>query len=218
MPPRPLAASTQHRNGRQATYTHARRSGAFKGDDPTKRLQFRNPEKPRKRYVQDDELDRLTAKASPKLETILMFAYLTGQRQSDIVKVRLVDIQEDGIHVDVGKTGARIVVEWSSALRACVDRANDLWKNPNRTYLFESRPRGKHAERGAGPYTTSGLRTLYRRIRERAGLTDINLHDLRRKAASDLSETDATRLLAHADPRVTRKHYRAKAERVKPAR
>ena len=42
-----------------AAYSHARRIGAFRGDDPAKGLQFRNPEQPRQRYVVDAELDAL---------------------------------------------------------------------------------------------------------------------------------------------------------------
>lgn len=69
-----------------AAFTHARNLGAFTGVDPTKRLQFRNEEKPRQRYVTDAELDALVAAASPKLATIVRFIELTGMRQSDALR------------------------------------------------------------------------------------------------------------------------------------
>jgi integrase len=201
-----------------ATYSHARRIGAFKGEDPAKGLQFRNQEKPRQRYVTDDELDKLIAEASPKLACILRFSYLTGMRQGDVLRVKLADLDDEGIHYTSGKTGARVVIEWSDDLRAVVDEAKRLWRRFGREYLFESRPRGKNAKRGPGPYTTSGLRALWRPVRMRSGVEDVRLHDLRRKAGSDVEEAEATRLLAHGDAKVTRKHYRAKPERVKPVR
>lgn len=207
-----------------ASYTHARRIGAFAktADDPTKNLEYRNPEQPRQRYVEDGELAVLLNVASPKLACIARFAFLTGMRQSDALQIRLTDLDDEGIHYTPGKsarrTGKRIVVTWSPELSACVDEARTLWSRTGREYLFESRPKGKHAKRGPGAYTPSGLRALWRVAREKVGLTDVTLHDLRRKAGSDLSAGDAQRLLGHADGKVTARHYRAKADRVKPAR
>lgn len=201
-----------------ASYTHARRIGAFKGDDPAKGLQYRNEEKPRQRYVSDDELAKLVAKASPKLGCILQFAYLTGMRQGDVLRVRLDDLDDEGLRYTSGKTGARRVVLWSDELRSVVDDAKRLWRRFGREYLFESRPKGKHAIRGPGPYTPSGLRALWRVARKNSGIEDVRLHDLRRKAGSDVTESEATSLLAHADSKVTKRHYRAKPERVKPVR
>lgn len=203
-----------------AAYTHARRTGALPrgADDPTKGLHHRNREKPRQRYVTDDEQGRLLAAASPKLGVIQRFLYLTGMRQSDALRVRLTDIDGEGIHYTAGKTGARRTVTWTPDLQACVDDAGKLWRRAGRVWLFESTPRGRHAKRGAGPYTPSGLRALWRVAREKAGLPDVRLHDLRRKAASDVDEGHAQALLAHADPKTTRRHYRAKSERVKPVR
>lgn len=203
-----------------AAFTHARRTGAMPRDldDPTKGLHHRNREQPRKRYVTDDEQARLLAAASPKLAVVQRFLYLTGMRQGDALRVRVADIDGEGIHYEAGKTGARRTVTWTPDLRACVDEALALWRRTGRVWLFESHPRGRHAKRGPGPYTPSGLRALWRVTRERAGLEDVRLHDLRRKAASDVDEAHAQALLAHADPKTTRRHYRAKAERVKPVR
>lgn len=201
-----------------ASFTHARRIGAFRGDDPTKGLQYRNAERPRKRYVNDGELAVILNAVSPKLACIARFAFLTGMRQSDALRVRMSDIDDEGIHYTTGKTGVPLVVLWSPDLRDCVEEAKGLWRRFGREWLFESHPKGKHAKRGVGPYTTSGLRALWRVGRKKAGMVDIRLHDLRRKAGSDMEAGDAQRLLGHADGKVTARHYRAKADRVKPAR
>lgn len=201
-----------------AAYSHARIYG-FKGADPTKRLQVRNEEKPRERYVEDAEMARLVAAASPKLGTIARFIELTGMRQSDALRVRMVDMDDEGIHYQQGKTGKRLVVLWSPELTEVVDQAKVLWRRFGREWLFEGKPRGKLAGRPVGPYTPSGLRALWRKARVKAGLPDVRLHDLRGKAGSDVAtQADAQRLLGHADGKVTGKHYRRRPERVNPVR
>lgn len=199
-------------------YTHARRIGAFMGDNPAKGLEYRNEETPRQRYVTDVEEARLIAKASPKLAVIIRFLHLTAMRQGDALRVRLCDLTEEGIEVTQGKSGHRQVITWSPELVATVDEAKRLWRRFGREYLFESHPKGKHAKRGPGAYTPSGLRALFRVARGKSGIVDVRMHDLRRKAGSDVTEEHARQLLGHSDAKVTRKHYRAKADRVKPAK
>lgn len=202
-----------------AAYSEARRIGAFSGDDPTKRLQYRNPEPPRERYVTDAELSALLAKANPKLATIARFIELTGMRPGDALALRPGDIRRDGIHYRTRKTGRRIVVAWSRELRAVVHDALTLWRRPGQEWVFESRPKGKHAARGLGPYTPSGLRSLWRRARAAAGLPDVRLYDLRGKSGSDAADdTEAQARLGHTDAKVTRRHYRRKPIRAKPTR
>lgn len=198
-------------------YTHARRIGAFSGDDPAKGLRYRNPEEPRDRYVTDEELAGVLKVASPKMRTLIRFAYLTGMRQGDILRLKCSDLGPEGISYKQGKTKHRILIEWTPELKSVVDDAKRLWRRFGRQYLFESIPRGKHAGRPPGPYTPSGLRALFRPIRAKAGLSDVRLHDFRRKAGSDLeTEQQAQALLGHSSAKVTRKHYRAKGDRVQP--
>lgn len=202
-----------------AAFSHARNLGALTGPDPTKRLQFRNPEQPRERYVTDAELLKLEGKASPKVRTIAQFLALTGMRQSDALRVRIADMDDEGIHYRQGKTGKRLVVLWSEDLREVVEQARTLWRRFGREWLFESRPRGKHAGKPIGPYTPSGLRALWRPVRAKAGLSDVRLHDLRAKAGSDVeTQGEAQGLLGHADGKTTARHYRRKPARVKPVR
>jgi len=202
-----------------AAYTHARNMGALTTPDPTKGLHYRNEEKPRQRYVTDAELATLIAHAPPKLACIARFIELTGMRQGDVLRVKMADMDAEGIHYTQGKTGKRLVVLWSPELAAVVADAKKQWRRFGREYLFESRGQNGPKERKPGPYTPSGLRAMWRRVRASAGLLDVRLHDLRRKAGSDVeTQGDAQRLLGHADGKVTGRHYRAKPERVKPVR
>lgn len=197
------------------TYTHARRIGAFKGDDPAKGLQYRNAEKPRRRYVTDDEFATLVAASPPKLSAVLRVTFLAGLRIGDALALRMDDLTDEGIAYAQGKTGARLVVEWTPELRAAVDDAKRAFRRFGRVHLFEGR---QTRTKPAGPYTVSGLRANFRRALAKAGLPHMTLHDLRRKAGSDVEGDHATKLLGHADAKVTKRHYRARAERVKPVR
>jgi integrase len=204
-----------------AAYSEARRIGSFPkaSDDPTKGLEYRNPEKPRDRYVTDAELDAIIAVASPKLGCIARFIELTGMRQGDALRVRLADLDDEGFTYWNSKGKKQQGLQWSPELTATVEDAKRLWRRFGREWLFESRPRGKHAKRGIGPYTPSGLRALWRVARTKAGLKDVRLHDLRAKAGSDMgSDSEAQALLGHSDGKVTRRHYRRKVARNKPAR
>jgi len=201
-----------------AAYSWHRLNG-YKGPDPTKRMQFRNEEKPRERYVTDDELDRIIAVASPKLGCIARFIELTGMRQGDALRVRITDLDDEGFTYWNSKSKRMQGLEGSPALDAVIDEAKRLWRRFGREYLFESHPKGKHGARGFGPYTPSGLRALWRVAREKAGLPDVRLHDLRAKAGSDkATDEDAAALLGHRDTKVTRRHYRRKPVRSKPSR
>lgn len=172
----------------------------------------RNPEKPRRRYVTDAELDALLACASPKLALMIELAAITGIRKSDLLRIRLADLQSDGLHVEQGKTGRRQVFAWTDGLRRITEAARGLRRTVGSLWLFPAH----HAPGEA--MTAAALRTAWERVRKAAGLRDVRWHDLRRKAGSDADKADASALLGHADSRVTERHYRAKPSVVRPLR
>lgn len=192
-----------------AVYSAARTWGWFAGDNPAKGVR-RNVERARKRYVTDAELGKLVDSASPQLASIIRFAYLTGMRESDILRVRLGDMSDDGIRVDQGKTGRQQLITWTEELRAVIADARAARGRVSSLWLF--------AGRAGQPYTGDGFRAMWRRVKLKAGLADVTFHDLRRKAGSDVSDEHARALLGHQDARTTRKHYRAKPEKVRPVR
>jgi integrase len=170
----------------------------------------RNPEKARRRYVTDVELGALLDKAGPKLACMIELAYITGIRKGDLLKLRLADAQEDGLHVTQGKTGHRQVFVWTDDLRRLVATAKGLRRKVGSLWLFP-------AERDAGEAMSAlALRTAWERARKAAGLPDVRWHDLRRKAGSDAAQAEAQALLGHADGRITSRHYRAAPVEVRP--
>jgi integrase len=192
-----------------AAYTHAINLGQAQGPNPAHGLRYRAPEKPGDRYVTDAELARLEAAAAPSFALLMRFAYLTGIREGDLCRLTLNAATADGIAWRAGKTGKPQLVAWSDELRATWRQIADTRIGNQPTF---------RSQRGGGAYTTDGLRATFARVRERAGLRDVTFHDLRRKAGSDVDAAHATELLQHSDPKVTRRHYRAKVVPVKPAR
>lgn len=189
-----------------AAYTWGRNVGLV-ASDPTKGLNLRAKEAPRQRYVTDTELAALLA-AAGRLRPVIELAYLTGLRRGDLLALRVMDGAEAGIAVRIGKTGAVRVIEWTDALRAA-------WRACTAGRIGAS---PVIAGRRGQPYTAVAFRQAWECIRERAGLPDVRFHDLRRKAGSDLPLDHAAQLLAHADSKITARHYHAKPVSVRPVR
>jgi integrase len=179
-----------------AAYSHARRIGAFRGDDPTKQLQYRNPEKARERLITDAELARLIVAAPPHMAQIIEFAALTGMRQGDILALRVSAATADGILYRSSKAGKLQLVRWTPALRK-------VWQEATQDRIAASI--AFRTERRTA-FTGSGFRASWRAVKLRAGLADVTFHDLRAKAATE--SVDATALLGHSDPKTTAKHYK----------
>lgn len=191
-----------------AAYTWALNTGIYAGANPAAGMHYRNPERPRQRYITDAEFQRLLDAARPRWKAFLRVAYFTGLREGDLLALRLCDAGEAGIAVQTRKTGKQVLIGWSDELRAA-------WRE-----LAGDRIGTVPLLLGAkGAYTSSGFRAVWRTLKLRAGLTDIHFHDLRKKTASDADTLQhAAALLAHEDEAVTRRVYRVKPTPVKPVR
>ncbi len=184
-------------------------------DNPCRNVK-RLPEKKRDRYVTDDEYNRICNLAAPPLRNMIKFAYLTGLRQSDVRKVKINDLWEDGIYAEVNKTGNKILLEWTSGLRAVVDDALAIAHAMNSEWLFP-------CETGKA-YSDSGIQTAWQRLIRTAIDKEIiterfTFHDLRRKTATDAEHNFcreyARKLLCHTDQKTT-EIYISGIRKVKP--
>ena len=145
----------------------------------------------------------------------------------DVLKIRpRTDFTDEGIMIEQGKTGARVLVEWSPALRATAARAQALKPDVPREFLLRT-------ESGNG-YTKDGFNANWQRLMKKATSRGPNgeppvlakrfkFHDLRAKAATEKAEQgtdkDAQDLLAHRQAKTTDKYIRRrKATRATPVR
>ncbi len=143
----------------------------------------RHSEAWRDRLVTPAEFEAIREKAVPQMQVIMDLLRLTGQRVSDVLKLRVSDLGDEGIFFRQGKTGARLIVRWTLDLRAAVERAKTLRGNVRALTLFHSRTGGMPA------YET--IRDKWERACELSGVQDARIHDLRAMALTGRQGADA---------------------------
>jgi integrase len=161
----------------------------------------RHHEEKRGRYLTDAEFLAIREKSGPRLQIIMDLCYLTGQRISDVLKIRLADLQDDGIAFRQGKTGAKLLVVWNDDLKAVVARAKQMSKIRHLTLL--------HNRHGRSPdYAT--VKVQWDTARTKADVKDARIHDIRAKALTDTKRQgdDAQVLAGHTDARMTARYIR----------
>ncbi len=164
------------------------------GSNPV-RLIKRYPENRRERFCTDSELGLLGValaqaeqqQAEPQsvLDAIRLLA-LTGCRLSEIIRLRWADIDLEGHKLAIrdGKAGGRLQTvgaETVAFLAAMHRQDRSLWVLPHADPT-------KHLQ----DYT---LKKAWRRIRTRAGLEDVRLHDLRHTVGTYAGQTGANAFL-----------------------
>lgn len=134
----------------------------------------RNPEHRRLRLPTDAELAAIRVAANEQLRCMVDLVLLIGLRKGDLLKVRLADLTPEGLRVEVSKTGAVAVFQWTEALREVIERARGLRRRVGSLYLFASRTGQR--------YAISGFDSIWRRTVKRAAVKGLTFHDLRRWA------------------------------------
>lgn len=188
-------------------YTKAMRWG-FANRNPCRGIE-RNKEKPRDRYITDEEYAAVLKAAPPAVRIAMELAYYTGQRLGDVLKMRWSDVQDGRLHVTQGKTAARLDIEITPELNAVLARARQSGKLCGLTIVHN-----RHGQ----AYTVDGFESQFARARENAGVKDFHFHDIRAKAATDAESfgdhvRDIQALLGHASITTTEIYLRAKRVR-----
>lgn len=182
-------------------------------DVPTRKL------KQRVRIVTDAEVAAMKRalmqqkRGGPAHCRMLDLCLLTGQRVSDVLKLRWQNVTDDGVVIDQAKTGAPLLIEWTPELAAVVDACGS---ERDRIGHLLVQSTGK-------PYRYAGVRSAWVRAMERAGIENLHIHDLRGRAGADVAdERDsyaAQKLLGHKSVTMTEAYIQGKTrKRAKPAR
>lgn len=189
-------------------------------------------EAPRERYVEDWEITQALALPARRakgsvlmVQAYLRIKLLTGLRKGDILRLGVANLQEDGIHVQPGKTrkstGKRLIYEWTPELREAVESAKAV-RPALSPWLFCNQSGAPLFEEARG--TTKGFDDIWQRFMARLlDETEIKQrfteHDLRAKVGSDAESLERARqLLSHASDSTTQRIYRRKPEVIKPVR
>lgn len=173
----------------------------------------RHPERKRDRLIQQKEFDAIRGNAGPRLQVIMDLLFLTGQRISDVLNIRLKDLQDDGILFVQKKTGAKLVVSWTQEMKAAVASAKALHGNV-RAIAFEDPRRSPAllpAKQGRSPHYST-VKAQWDEARSAAKLDDITLHDIRAMSltAARNQGKDATALAGHTNEAMTERYLRDK--------
>lgn len=166
----------------------------------------RHKEAKRTRLLSLDEYAAIHKHAAPRLQVVMDLCIRTGERISDVLKIRRADLTDEGIRFEQMKTGARRVVPWTPELRAIVDRAKLLPGSIRGLTLLCNR-RGK-----APDYST--VKEQWDTARKAAGILDARIHDLRAMAATWARKQgkNPTALLGHSSAAQTERYLRDKEE------
>lgn len=170
-------------------------------------------------YIEDEIFDRVYQVASAPLQDAMALAYLTGQRPSDVLKMRETDIIDNCIEVTQDKTGKKLRISIEGELESLMQR---ILKRKSQhvirsLYLIVN----ENGER----LSKSTLRSQFDIARAKAGInkTDFQFRDLRAKAGTDKAESSdiwqAQKQLGHSDVTITHRYVRArKGDKVKPTK
>ncbi|MBA4707558.1 tyrosine-type recombinase/integrase [Aquitalea aquatica] len=191
-------------------------------DNPVREVSIKKPKR-RMRYITDKEYNAIRQalligkngrvnRSGLMVQCYIDLCYLMYQRTTEIRLLKWSDITEKGILFTPTKTehssGAKVFVPMTGQIWAVLQQAKVAWaqgrdikEGVTRSPYIICNGKGK-------PYTAHGIGTAWTRARERAGIQDATLKDLRAKAMTDAkkvgySMTQISVGAAHADEAMT---------------
>ena len=116
---KPIAA-TREKALLSAVFNFARGEGLTNAANPCAGI--RGTKAHRERYVTHEELTAVLDRADPTLAGFLELCYMTGQRPSDVLKMRRQDVQDGYLRVAQHKTGTKVRIAVVGTLAAVLAR------------------------------------------------------------------------------------------------
>lgn len=183
------------------------------GSNPCRHVK-KYKEQSRERFLSEDEVKRLwetldqcerDGTETPAACNAYRLLILTGCRLNEIQTLKWEYIKEDGIYLPDSKTGAKKVYIG----RAVHDLLAKIEPTKDNPYVIPGRVDGQHL---------TDLQHPWRRIRKKAELDGLRIHDLRHSFASiglanGLSLTEIGKLLGHSQVQTTAR-YAHLAEKI----
>lgn len=166
-------------------------------EDPTKGIKIFK-EKERLRFISEEEFGRLLECAARHLRPILIMAWHTGLRKSNVLNLQWsqVHFKAGTIYIPETKSGERLTVPMNQVV---MDTLKDLRRrNLSNLYVF--------CNKNGKPY--GDVKKAFKAACEKAGIKDFRFHDLRHCFASHLvmkgaSLNDVRELLGHKSTKMT---------------
>ena len=153
---------------------------------PTEQLP-RFEEKPRERYVTDEEYRKARRLMKPFYRAAMEIAYQCRARGIEIANLTHDDILEEGIYIHRTKGSLPEITLWNRRLRCAVNMAQKLSRETNSHYLFPDSKGQQLTERKF----SSRFKDTMRRLVESGKLKEeerFTFHDMKAKGVSDHQE------------------------------
>ena len=183
--------------------------------NPAKRIE-KYKENSRERWVTPEELPRhvesIDQEANPYVRTAIWCYLLTGCRKTELLQAKWehVDLDRGELRILETKNSRAAVVTLTTTAREMLRTLPRVEGNP---HVFPGRMAGRHMV---------NIDKRWRKIRKRAGLDDVHIHDLRRTVGSWMAQGGASLLviqkgLHHESYRSTLVYSRLSQDPVKEA-
>lgn len=170
----------------------------------------------RERYLTPDELSRLgqvlrESNAEREAANCIRLLLLTGCRLGEIQKLKweFVDLKAGVLRLPDSKTGAKLVPIGEAAISAF----KGIVKVKDNPYVITGQIEGHHL---------TDMQRPWRRLRKRAGLDGLRIHDLRHSFASDALQLGEDlpmigKLLGHTQVQTTARYAHLKTDPMRAA-
>jgi integrase len=173
--------------------------------NPVRQIATPEAQKPRERRLEDDESNILASAALASawyLRPLIVLAIETGMRRGELLSIRWKDVDQTTRTIRILKTKnghPRTVPLTPKA----VEILASLEKKDERVL----------------PVTPNAVRLAWERLRKRAGIVDLRLHDLRHEAVSrffeyGLTVPEVALISGHRDPRMLSRYTHLRPEKV----
>jgi integrase len=173
--------------------------------NPVRQIATPEAQKPRERRLEDDESNILASAALASawyLRPLIVLAIETGMRRGELLSIRWKDVDQTTRTIRILKTKnghSRTVPLTPKA----VEILASLEKKDERVL----------------PVTPNAVRLAWERLRKRAGIVDLRLHDLRHEAVSrffeyGLTVPEVALISGHRDPRMLSRYTHLRPEKV----
>lgn len=149
------------------------------------------------------------------------FARLTGLRRNEtLIRWKNVNIFAKRI-TTIGKGGKQVSTPITPAVQAVLDRCKEHHPEYVLTYVCQ-RPREGQMKGQRYPITPENAKTMWRRVKARAGVEDFRFHDIRHDTATKLLRATGNlklvqRALNHSDIKTTVKYAHVMDDEVAAA-